>query len=158
MSTLVGERALARKHGGAAAREKSLCAIRPVQVRIGFRACGALGKESGFGLGLNASIRTPLNCRKQVTEAALQKPIPRNKGFVEEVRFQLMRLQAEDQPVEEYLKFLVNSEKVYGTMVTIALNSSHPSCESISYFCMYHNFIGRLLLRMLDASTHMKML
>lgn len=146
MATLVGE--LARRAGCAAAsapREKSLCAIKPrsqVQVRRGFRGSDVFGKE--LGLGLNTT-RAPLLRNL----AAMGKPLFRCmgefQGFVEEVRFQAIRLHAKDQAkepvakrgpsVEEYLKFLVDSNKVYETMEAIVTNSSHPSCESLFKLC-----------------------
>lgn len=104
----------------------------------------------GLGFGLNAT-RAPLslnsrNLAARAWSAGMEQPMFRYlgeiKGFVDELRFQAMRLHAKEQAdervakrgpsVEVYLKFLVDSKKVYETMEAIIMNSSHPSCESSS--------------------------
>ena len=162
MGTLVGELTLALKHGEASAlRDRSLCpsasikSRRPVHLQsmvchknMGFRGCGVLGKGLGFGLNVT---RAPLssssrNWAARARSAAMGNPmfsyLGEFKGFAEELRFQAMRLHAKEQAservakrgpsVESYLKFLVNSKRVYETMEAIITNSSHPSCESSS--------------------------
>jgi len=100
---------------------------------------GMLAK--GLGFGVNASrVRSPNGVARARSSAAAEKPMFRRlgdfKGFVEELRFQAMRLHTKEPAngasVEEYLKFLVDSKKVYETMEAIVMNSSHPACKSHS--------------------------
>ncbi|KAG0612674.1 hypothetical protein M758_6G044900 [Ceratodon purpureus] len=156
MATLVGELALAVKDGGAsAARERALCRGGLVEsrsrvhvgagVKMGFQGCGVFGRGLGFGMSV---ARVPLGSRSRnlgprARSAGMKQPMFRYlgefKGFVEELRFQAMRLHAKEQvdeqavkrgsSVEGYLKFLVDSKKVYETMEAIITNSSHPSYE-----------------------------
>lgn len=157
MATLVGE---LLNHGGASAsasasRQRSVCRSASIisrgqahvgfTQRMGFRGCGVFGK--GLGFGLNAA-RAPLssisrNLGARARAAAMEQPMFRYfgefKGFVEELRFQAMRVHATEQAgergakrgpsVEGYLRFLVDSKKVYETMEAIITNSSHPSYE-----------------------------
>lgn len=158
MATLVGEMALPRKHGGGACG-KSICQnLNPKprsqgQVRMGFQTRGVFRKELGLVFGLNArrSLQrlpsrnlTPTATKSAAIETLNPKPLLRARGefqgFMDELRFQAMRSHAKkeqqanehDHSVEGYLKFLVDSKKVYETMEDIVKNSSHRSCESIS--------------------------
>lgn len=150
MATLVGE---LPKHGTAGAWSvsaprdgKRLCqnvSVKMFPEKMGFGGSSVFAK--GLGFGVNASSRAPLRrsaSRNGVVRArfsaAIEKPmyLGEFKGFVEELRFQAMRLRMKEQAngasVEEYLKFLVDSKKVYETMEEIVMNFSHPSCESNS--------------------------
>ncbi|XP_024381705.1 uncharacterized protein [Physcomitrium patens] len=155
MATLVVELALALKHGGP--REKSLCQncsikarnqghVRPIPCKnkTGFCGSGLFGQELGFAANASkafscsisrySALRASLSA---TTEKRRFRILDKFKGFVEELRFQAMRLHVKEQTkehiakrghsTEEYLKFLVDSKMVYETMKAIVMDSSHPS-------------------------------
>ena len=124
--------------------------------RVELRTANWFGRVLGFG-GVetpSASISARCGARASSSAEAPEKPKQQrypgeNKGFVEEMRFVAMRLHTKDQAkegekekpadvqpvgkweptVEGYLKFLVDSKKVYDTMETIVAKASHPSCK-----------------------------
>jgi len=140
MATLVGDLPLALKHGPRAWSSERCCAnvsVRIVPKRMGFRGSGVLAK--GLGFGVKAS-RVPDRHGFARARASAAAEIPmcsclgELQGFVEELRFQAIRLHTREPEneasVEEYLKFLADSKMVYETMEAIVvLNSSHPACE-----------------------------
>lgn len=131
MASLVRELPLGLKHGGA-----GVWTPRERRVKIQkLSVAKNMNFARGLGFGLHASV-APVRTSFARASATTEKPICREfKGsFVEELRFQAMRLQLKEPAnaasVEEYLKFLVNSKQVYETMEAIILHSSHPSSES----------------------------
>jgi heme oxygenase len=124
--------------------------------RVELRTANWFGRVLGFGVveTPSASISARCGARASSSAEAPEKPKQQrypgeNKGFVEEMRFVAMRLHTKDQAkegekekpadvqpvgkweptVEGYLKFLVDSKKVYDTMETIVAKASHPSCK-----------------------------
>ncbi|CAM6082795.1 unnamed protein product [Calypogeia fissa] len=134
----------------AASKPSVLGALR-VQQSHGLADFGILQK-SRVGLG-NSSVGVGVVVRAGPESATPVKPSSNKKkypgeakGFVEEMRFVAMKLHTKDQSkegekedkeiqpvakwqptVEGYLKFLVNSKKVYDTLEEIVQTAVHPS-------------------------------
>lgn len=145
---------------GKTLRERSSCQ-NTVHIRaktsqkVELRTSSLLGRILGFSVDTPSTSSSRFVVRAGAESAAPEKPISKtkypgeNKGFVEEMRFVAMKLhtkdqskegekQAEVQPVAKwepsmdgYIKFLVDSKKVYDVMETIVAKASHPSCKRV---------------------------
>lgn len=120
--------------------------------------------------------------RAVLDSAAPEKPKPKqrypgeSKGFVEEMRFVAMKLhtkdqakegekQADVQPVAKweptitgYIRFLVDSKKVYDTLESIVAKATHPSCIFLHHLCSFRlqcHMPCKLTWRMKSRSTKM---
>lgn len=121
-----------------------------VSQKLDLRSANVFGRVLGFGVDVASTSTSSFSVRaSSVAPEKSKNQYPgEKKGFVEEMRFVAMKLHTKDQskegekkadvqPVGQwkpsitgYVRFLVDSKKVYDTMETIVEKASHPSCES----------------------------
>lgn len=120
-----------------------------ISPRVDLRSLNFFGRV--LGLGVEAPSTSSNSFVVRASSASAEKAKARypgeKKGFVEEMRFVAMKLHTKDQSkegekesdaqpigqweptIEGYLKFLVDSKRVYDTMESIVQKASHPSYE-----------------------------
>jgi hypothetical protein len=117
--------------------------------KVDLRSSNVFGRVLGFGVDVASTSASSFSVRASsvAPEKSKNRYPGEKKGFVEEMRFVAMKLHTKDQskegekeadvqPVGQwkpsipgYIKFLVDSKKVYDTLETIVEKASHPSCE-----------------------------
>ncbi|KAG0590405.1 hypothetical protein M758_1G092800 [Ceratodon purpureus] len=119
-----------------------------ISQKVDLRSSNVFGRILGFGVEAPSTSTSSFSVRASSVAPEKSKSRPgEKKGFVEEMRFVAMKLHTRDQskegekeadvqPVGQwkpsipgYIKFLVDSKKVYDTMETIVEKASHPSYE-----------------------------
>lgn len=120
-----------------------------ISQKVDLRSSNVFGRVLGFGVDVPSTSTSSFSVRASsvAREKSKNRYPGEKKGFVEEMRFVAMKLHTKDQskegekeadvqPVGQwkpsipgYIKFLVDSKKVYDTMESIVEKASHPSCE-----------------------------
>lgn len=123
---------------------------RPSEGEFGAQKSSSNHCAGGRGASVGAGVvRAGPESATPVKPSSNKKRYPGEaKGFVEEMRFVAMKLHTKDQSkegekedkdvqpvskwepsIDGYLKFLVNSKKVYDTLEEIVATAAHPSCK-----------------------------
>ena len=120
-----------------------------VAQKVDLRSSNVFGRVLGFEVDVPSTSTSSFAVRASsvAPEKSKNRYPGEKKGFVEEMRFVAMKLHTKDQskegekeadvqPVGQwkptipgYIKFLVDSKKVYDTMEAIVDKASHPSCK-----------------------------